>query len=658
MFINETRLFLFFAGVLCCTQAASPEVFGNRTIAAEVTWSGGHLHLASAKDLRSGRRLSLRESFVIHMKNGTEIDSSQFQVIGLPVSSDIGRNPESSRAAERLSGKQLCANLNDRQSQLHVKWCLVERDGSPYLRQQLTIQAVDHALEIASIEMFRVEDPMARVVGSVNGSPVVSDTFFLGFEHPLSYERIQDGMTILGIDRSLPLLQGQSVTYTGVIGTTHSGQLRRDFLAYIEQERAHPYRPFLHYNSWWDLGFGQRYDTAGVLDRMHGFGEELVRKRGVTMNSFLLDDGWDDTNSLWEFSKGFQQGLTPLYETAQHYGFGLGIWLSPWGGYVQQKKERIAYGRAHGYEVVADGYALSGPNYYAKFEARCLDFVSKDGVNQFKLDGTGNVNQVIPGSPFDSDFSAAIHLVQRLRQANPDLYINLTNGTKPTPFWLQYVDSIWRGGSDNNFAGEGSWRQRWLTYRDSATYSNVVKQGPLFPLNSLMIHGIIYAKEAKHLSDDPSNDFADEVRSFFGSGTQLQEMYITPSLMTQANWDTLAESAKWSRTNAEILKDTHWIGGDPGKGEVYGWASWNANHGILVLRNPTAHAQEISVDVQDAFELPAKASTRYIARSPWKDSEVGSQIIFAAHQPQTISLSPFQVLVLQGDPDTTHTAVH
>jgi hypothetical protein len=79
---------------------------------------------------------------------------------------------------------------------------------------------------------------------------------------------------------------------------------------------------------------------------------------------------------------------------------------------------------------------------------------------------------------------------------------------------------------------------------------------------------------------------------------------------------------------------------------------------ILVLRNPTAHAQEISVDVQDAFELPAKASTRYIARSPWKDSEVGSQIIFAAHQPQTISLSPFQVLVLQGDPDTTHTAVH
>ena len=91
----------------------------------------------------------------------------------------------------------------------------------------------------------------------------------------------------------------------------------------------------------------------------------------------------------------------------------------------------------------------------------------------------------------------------------------------------------------------------------------------------------------KQLDQDPGNDFRNEIRSYFGTGTQLQEMYITPSLLTDANWDDLAEAAKWSRANADVLKDTHWIGGDPAWLEVYGWASWTPSKGVLVLRNPS-----------------------------------------------------------------------
>ena len=72
--------------------------------------------------------------------------------------------------------------------------------------------------------------------------------------------------------------------------------------------------------------------------------------------------------------------------------------------------------------------------------------IRKYGVNQFKFDGTGNVDSVVPGSQFDSDFSAAIHLIGELRAAKPDIFINLTTGTWPSPFWLMYADSIWRGG--------------------------------------------------------------------------------------------------------------------------------------------------------------------------------------------------------------------
>src|SRR5262249_44434003 len=155
-----------------------------------------------------------------------------------------------------------------------------------------------------------------------------------------------------------------------------------------------------------------------------------------------------------------------------------------------------------------------------------------------------------------------------------------------SPFWLLYVDSTWRGGADKDFAGKGSPRQQWITYRDTQTRQNVVKRGPLYPLNSLMLHGIIFATNAAGLQMTENRDFADEVQTFFGNGTQLQEMYLTPKLLNQTNWNDLADAAKWARANADVLVDTHWIGGDPAKGEVYGWASWSPRKGILVLRNP------------------------------------------------------------------------
>jgi hypothetical protein len=55
--------------------------------------------------------------------------------------------------------------------------------------------------------------------------------------------------------------------------------------------------------------------------------------------------------------------------------------------------------------------------------------------------------------------------------------------------------------------GTGSKRQQWITYRDSDTYKNIVQRGKLYPLNSLMLHGIIYAKQAKNLDTDSSHDF-------------------------------------------------------------------------------------------------------------------------------------------------------
>ena len=202
-------------------------------------------------------------------------------------------------------------------------------------------------------------------------------------------------------------------------------------------------------------------------------------------------------------------------------------------------------------------------------------------------------------------------------------------------------------GEDDDFAGVGTRRERWITYRDASTYAQIVAKGPLFPLNSLMLHGIIFAKDDRRLNDDPGGDFANEVRSYFGSGTQLQELYLTPALLKEKDWDVLAESAKWSRENAEVLKDTHWVGGDPGWGQVYGWASWSEKKSVLVLRNPSDKAQGISLDVGTVLELPVGAGRSFVGKSPWREDAGKADVALVAGKPHRFELKPFEVVVLE-----------
>ena len=614
----------------------------------------GGLRVAGIKDLSDGDMLRPGEAFSVEFRDGRVVAASQMGMSGPPVVKAIAPDPGAPRHAAHLAGHEICADLRFGQSSeshaLSAHWCAILREGTNYLRQQVTLKAGAHAVDLAEVRMFDFDAPNAQVVGKVAGSPLVDGNFFFGFEVPLAVSAVEAGRATSILTRTLPLEAGQSITYSSVIGVARPGQMRRDFLAYIEQERAHPYRTFLHYNTWYDLGAGERYTEPEVLDRIHAFGEELVRRRGVKMDSFLFDDGWDNTHTLWGFNPGLPNGFTKIRQAAAKYGFGIGVWLSPWGGYAEAKKERIAAGEKAGYETVKGGFALSAPRYYKLFESTCLTMIEKYGVNQFKFDGTGNASTVFPGSLFDSDFSAMIHLIERLRRQEPNIFINLTTGTWPSPFWLRYADSIWRGGDDHSFAGVGSWRQKWITYRDEQVYRNIVERGPLFPLNSLMLHGIIFAGKAQHLDTDPDGDFTDEVHDYFGTGTQLQEMYITPSLLTAHDWDVLAESARWSRANAAVLKDTHWIGGDPGSLAVYGWASWTPEKGIVVLRNPSDQPQTFALDVGSAFELPDHAAQDYRARSPWAADRDAAPIELRAGQAKSIELKPFEVLTLDALP--------
>ena len=629
-------------------------VLENKVLALRWFRSGNALARSELLVRSSQKKIPLSQDiFTLVLADGKVIRSSAMKVKDAPRIEAATVDREAARGIH-APGQQIVIGFEDAEQRLSVTWRATLRDGSNYVRQELSFHAVDHDAPISEITLLDFKEHDARVVGTVKGSPLVVGNAFFGFEHPLAICAVQNEQAKCSIGRELPVKAGQTVTYSSVIGVTEDGQLRRGFLNYIERERARPFSPFLTYNSWYDIGFNNPYNEAAALDVINSFGKELVQKRAVRLDSFLFDDGWDDPRTLWSFGAGFSNGFTPLRVAAEKYGAEPGVWLSPWGGYDQAKEERLKYGRQNGLESNKGGFALSGPKYYARFRDVTLKFVHEFGVNQFKIDGTGNVNSVLPGSEFDSDFQAAITLMSAWRTERPGIFINLTTGTYPSPFWLQFADSIWRGDDDHSFAGVGSWRERWITFRDGATYHGIVQQGPLFPLNSLMLHGMIYARHAEHLDTDPDNDFANEVHAYFGSGTQLQEMYITHSLLSEHDWNVLAEGAKWSRNNAEALVDTHWVGGDPVKLEVYGWAAWSPAKGILTLRNPGDKPQKIAIDVGEAFELPVKSAKQFQARSPWAGDQDSAAISLSAGEKHTFTLRPFEVLNLEALPEKLH----
>jgi hypothetical protein len=100
-----------------------------------------------------------------------------------------------------------------------------------------------------------------------------------------------------------------------------------------------------------------------------------------------------------------------------------------------------------------------------------------------------------------------------------------------------------------------------------------------------------------------------------------------------------------------VLKDTHWVGGDPAWLEVYGWASWRKRKGILVLRNPSDKAQSMSVDLGKAFELPIGAARVYVAKSPWKSDAGVAPLTVTAGTEHVFQLEPFQVVTLEMLPE-------
>ena len=525
---------------------------GNAALELTWAWTAAGIKLQDLKDRQTGTSISLQgELYQIILADGSRYPASAMIPVGQPHFSDLVPEPRAARLAARIPGRQATLALRSTDGRLAVVWRAVMRDGANHLRQEIAVTPVASACVIKEIRWLDDEIPGAASAGTVDGSPLVAGNFFFGLEDPHATNAIANAAQFGDVSsrhsaaprvafclpRNTPLGIGQTLTTSLVIGVSPSGQLRRAFLYYLEYERAHPYRAFLHYNSWYDIspwhfpasGWDPyAMNEANSLDAIRTFGERLIKPHGVVMDSMVFDEGWDDIDSLWGFHRGFPQGFTPHAALCRQYGTALGAWLSPLGGGVKAKEHRVAFGTAQGYETNAAGLSLAGPKYYAAFKAVCLRMMHEYGVNHFKFDGIargGTVKSTMAagaGADFMLDTDALRRLMLELRMENPALFINFTTGSWPSPFWLQHADSVWRQGHDSGSRGEGPPQQRALTYRDSEEFKNIVQRAPLYPLNSLMSGGITYSRHG-HPADPTYNSagLKDDIRSYFGSGTGL-----------------------------------------------------------------------------------------------------------------------------------------
>ena len=590
------------------------------------------------------------EPFAIRLAGGQAIKASDLKREAEPSLERIEPDADSIALAPRDGGWRARLPLVSRDGRIRVDWQASLRDGANAVDQRVTVTAVKSDVPIEEMTLIDLDLPEAEVVGSVDGSPVVTPSLFVACEHPMASHRVEGGAVRGSVPRYRPVRPDRPWSVTSAIGAFPAGQLRRAFVYDLERRRARPYSPLVYYISWFDIAAPDRKMTEALcLDRIHHVGRELA-KRGVKLDAFVFDDGWDDNRTLWECHDGFPRGFAPLRTTAAEYGAVLGTWISPWGGYGRAKAERLEFGKSQGFETNPHGFSLDGPNYYSRFVSVCVRHAKEFGVEYFKFDGVGPGNvSTGAGAEYGPDIEALLTLIGDLRAIQPRLFVNTTVGTWPSPYWLCYADSIWRSGHDVGFEGPGTTRQQWLTYRDMIGYQLRTRRGPLYPLNSLKFQSFMCAplSLAGKISNDPS-DLVDDLRMAAASGTQMQEFFITPDMIAPEIWDAMAATIRWTRQNADVLVDTHGLGGDPGAGEPYGYASWSPRKAIVALRNPSDRPASIDIDLQAVLELPEGAARCYSPRSPW-EQPIGRRLPDAieAGRPWKVELAPFEVAVVE-----------
>jgi len=416
-----------------------------------------------------------------------------------------------------------------------------------------------------------------------------------------------------------------------VEGVTPDTAVRRWFWRYVDDIRVAPLRPYTLYNSWYDLRSPDFrnippqnvINEENILRIIGLIDNNMIRKHGIRLDAFVLDDGWDVYESDWMLRPvQFPHGLKPIADELRKTNTVLGMWLGPTGGYSFHDR-RMAWMKAHGYETVDDQLCLAGEKYSALFRKRVEDFVRDDGVGYFKWDGIQFVcNDPAHGHPVDvysrrAVLESVFDKCRAVRAINPATFLNITSGTWLSPWWLPYANQIWMDGQDYGYADVPSIspRDAAITYRDFVLYEDLRTKDLWFPVANMMTHGIIKGDLEKLGGErEPLDKFTNESLLYFARGVSMWEMYISPDLLSDREWDAMAQSMQWARDRFPILSTTAMVGGDPKARQTYGYVHYRGKEGVIAARNPSIEPGSLSVTLAPSEGLDPSADSLVLER--------------------------------------------
>lgn len=511
-----------------------------------------------------------------------------------------------------------------------------------------------------------VEGPELNGVHFSLGQPFYIDTLFFGCEFPATQNIILYGIGQVKYFIGKKI-NGEYKCPVTVVGGAKSDLLvdvQKSFYNYIESI-ATPGNLRIQYNSWYD--FMKEIDADNIEKSFFEIEKGLTSNGIAPLDAYVVDDGWVDYKSgFWSFNKKFPNQLYDISQITAKLDSHFGLWLGPRGGYgfpdkFAKKMEKLGKGS---FNSEAKDVCVADKTYIKNVTDFILKSTKEFDIDYWKFDGfclapckNPNHNHPVGGENdmyFITDmWECWIDVFKKIRElrtkAGKGLWINMTCYVNPSPWWLQYVNSIWvQNSADIGFADnleDQAQVDREITFRDARYFNLLNTRAIQMPLNRIYNHEPIYGTYAK--VDYTDEEFEKYLYFDACRGQALNELHLSYTMMNKSKWRSLAKVIEWQKSNYDILKNAIFIGGNPEENNVYGYFAWNENgDGIIALRNPTDEKAPLTLTLNKLMGCPEdlKDVQRY---NVYNLSNKESYDSFSYGDKIDLTLQPFEVKIFQ-----------
>lgn len=462
------------------------------------------------------------------------------------------------------------------------------------------------------------------------GQPVYNGDIFTAIESPMGENTIASGRVRMRYYTGRMFSQAEqggaytppSVVYGGGERAEFKS-MRRDFFRYV-RTFSRPEKFRIQFNSWYDnmLDIDPSKIKSSFTAVQQGFSRAGLRP----LDCYVVDDGWTeyDKPKFWEFNDKFKGGFAAEAELTRSLGSSFGVWFGPRGGYTTQTPKYAAHLTKIGYHknVLSRDICTADSKYVADMCSRMAEFCQKYNVKYFKLDGFAIAPCYAKGHnhPPARGYSGKAFYTflwecwckgfEHIRGVCPDVCLNITSYAHCSPFFLKWADYVWmNNASDMNYIGKGDNLSQCLNYRDSRYRDLYEVRQVQFPAAHLYNHEPVYAaRNYNPPLPNPSHktvvysdeQFALYLKCCMMRGSGLAEVYFSPSMMDGDKWNIAARTLEWAERHYGVLSHSEFFGGDPAKGEVYGYIAADGESYILMLRNSGDKAAKYSFDLPGA----------------------------------------------------------